>query len=140
MFTDIATPVTIGTLAKKTGCNVETIRYYERIGMMPKSARSASGYRLYDHSHMRRLNFIRRCRVLGFSQQQTRTLQSMFEDPHNHTRSDVKAFALSHLEEIKTKIKDLRKLEKSLRRLTDQCDGGEVSAGECPILTSLNER
>lgn len=129
--------LTRGKLATQTGCNIETIRYYETIGLIPAPARTASGYRAYSHEHLRRLNFIQRARSLGFSSEQTRGLLDLTEAEGNKTRADVKSLTETHIDEISQKIKDLQKIKKRLKQISSFCDGSEKSASTCPILESL---
>ena len=129
--------LTRGKLATQTGCNIETIRYYETIGLLPAPARTASGYRDYSDEHLRRLNFIQRARSLGFSSEQTRGLLDLTEAEGNKTRADVKSLTEAHIDEISQKIKDLQKIKKRLRQISSFCDGSEKSASTCPILESL---
>jgi MerR family mercuric resistance operon transcriptional regulator len=126
----------IGQLSEKTDCKIETIRYYERIGLMPEPARSASGYRLYDESHLKRLSFIRRSRELGFAIEEIRGLLNLV-DGGRYTCSDVKTITLEHVETIRQKIRDLKKLEKTLSHIASQCTGKETP--ECPIIDALFE-
>ena len=128
------TPFTIGSLSKGTGCNIETIRYYERIGLLPKPPRSRGGHRLYEEQHLKRLTFVRRCRELGFTLEEVRSFLGMV-DGGNYTCADVKVLTLNHAGEVKRKIADLRRLEKVLRGMAEQCAGGEVP--ECPIIDAL---
>lgn len=129
--------LTRGKLATQTGCNIETIRYYETIGLLPAPARTASGYRAYSDEHLRRLNFIQRARSLGFSSEQTQGLLDLTEAEGNKTRADVKSLTEAHIDEISQKIKDLQKIKKRLRQISSFCDGSEKSASTCPILESL---
>lgn len=129
--------LTRGKLATHTGCNIETIRYYETIGLLPAPARTASGYRAYSDEHLRRLNFIQRARSLGFSSEQTRGLLDLTEAEGNKTRADVKSLTEAHIDEISQKIKDLQKIKKRLRQISSFCDGSGKSASTCPILESL---
>ncbi len=129
--------LTRGKLATQTGCNIETIRYYETIELLPAPARTASGYRAYSNEHLRRLNFIQRARSLGFSSEQTRGLLDLTEAEGNKTRADVKSLTEAHIDEISQKIKDLQKIKKRLRQISSFCDGSEKSARTCPILESL---
>ena len=129
--------LTRGKLATQTGCNIETIRYYETIGLLPVPARTASGYRAYSNEHLRRLNFIQRARSLGFSSEQTRGLLDLTEAEGNKTRADVKFLTEAHIDEISQKIKDLQKIKKRLRQISSFCDGSGKSASTCPILESL---
>jgi len=131
--------LTRGKLATQTGCNIETIRYYETIGLLPAPARTASGYRTYSDEHLRRLNFIQRARSLGFSSEQTHGLLDLTEAEGNKTRADVKSLTEAHIDEISQKIKDLQRIKKRLRQISSFCDGSEKSASTCPILESLFE-
>jgi MerR family mercuric resistance operon transcriptional regulator len=128
-------PLTIGALSQQTGCNIETIRYYERIRMMPKPPRTQGGHRLYAYEHLKRLTFIRRSRELGFSLEQIRDLLR-FVDGGRYTCSQVKAITLDHLEEVRGRMKDLRKLEKVLKTMASQCDRGKVP--DCPVIDALS--
>jgi len=129
--------LTRGKLATETGCNIETIRYYEAIGLIPAPARTASGYRSYSDEHLRRLNFIQRARALGFSSEQIQGLLELTDPEGNHTRADVKSLTETHIDEIAAKIRDLQKIKKRLSQISSFCDGSEQSAETCPILESL---
>ena len=129
--------LTRGKLATRTGCNIETIRYYETIGLLSAPARTASGYRSYSDDHLRRLNFIQRARSLGFSGEQVRGLLELTEAGANKTRADVKALTQAHIDEISLKIKDLQKIRKRLSQISSFCDGSNQSSSTCPILESL---
>ena len=126
--------LTIGTLSERTGCHIETIRYYERIGLMPRTARSDGGHRLYGAEHVKRLGFIRRSRELGFTLDQVRTLLGLV-DGRRYTCAQVKRITVEHLEEIRRKVADLRKIERVLRDMAAQCDGGAVP--KCAVIDAL---
>ena len=126
--------LTIGALSKHTDCNIETIRYYERIGILPPPPRSAGGFRLYGEDHLKRLAFVRRSRQLGFALEEIRVLLELV-DGGDYTCAEVKTLTLDHVAEIRRKIADLRKLEKVLKGMAAQCDGEEVPA--CPIIEAL---
>ena len=128
------TPFTIGSLSRDTGCNIETIRYYERIGLMPKPPRSKGGHRLYEKDHLKRLSFIRRSRDLGFTLKGVRGLLRMI-DGHDYTCDEVKVLTLNHLQEVQQKIADLRRLERVLKTMAAECEGGNVP--DCPIIDAL---
>ncbi|MEO8327833.1 MAG: helix-turn-helix domain-containing protein [Nitrospirota bacterium] len=128
--------VTIGELSKQTCCNIETIRYYERIGLLSKPPRTEGGHRLYDHEQIKRLVFIRRSRELGFSLHEIRTLFRLV-DGQGYTCQEVKAVTEQHLRDVSKKISDLRRLQKILRSISSQCEGGLVP--DCPIIESLFE-
>lgn len=123
-----------GELAQQTGCNLETIRYYEKIGMMPDPPRTASGYRVYDGTHVARLRFILRGRELGFSIEEIRGLLSLV-DRGTQTCAEVQALTEQHLADVRAKIADLKRIEKVLADTAAQCSGEEVP--ECPVLEAL---
>ncbi len=125
---------TIGALSKRTGVKIETIRYYERIGIMPNPPRTEGGHRVYGESHMKRLAFVRRGRELGFSLDEIRALLSLV-DGGEFTCGEVKEMTVAHMEDIRRKIADLRRMEKVLREMASKCDGGDVP--DCPILDAL---
>ena len=131
--------LTRGKLAERTGCNIETIRYYENVGLIPQPKRNASGYRSYSSEHVRLLNFIRRARGLGFSRAQIHGLLELSADEQGHTRADVKALTEAHIDEVSRKIRDLKRMKRRLTQISSYCDGSTSSAGSCPILGSLFE-
>ena len=126
--------IAIGQLSKLTGVHIETIRYYERIGVMPRPPRSEGGQRIYDDSNVKRLSFIARCRDLGFSLDDIRSLLGLV-DGNGMTCADVRQMTLDHAAQAKRKIADLKKLERTLRTMADQCHGNHVP--ECPIIDTL---
>lgn len=126
--------MSIGELAKQTGCKIETIRYYEKIGMMPKPSRSSGGHRIYVLEHVKRLLFIRRGRELGFSLQSIRDLLKL-ADRKTTSCKKVKDITSAHLEEVQGKITDLQSLEKVLGELVKRCKGRTIP--DCPIIESL---
>ncbi len=123
-----------GALAKEAGVNVETIRYYENIELMPEPLRTANGYRVYDETGLKRLSFIRRCRELGFSLDEVRGLLGLV-DGGDYTCAEVRDLSIVHLGDVRQKIRDLRKMERTLKEMVSQCDGGLVP--ECPIVDRL---
>ncbi len=128
--------LTIGELAKRGGVNLETIRYYEREGLLPKPPRSQSGYRQFPPEGVRRIRFIKRAQELGFSLKEIKELLALQLDPDS-TAADVKKRAEQKLADIEEKIQTLRAMKKALVRLTATCCG-EGSVSECPILESLD--
>lgn len=126
----------IGALSAATGVNIETIRYYEKIGLMPAPPRNEGRQRIYDASHLKRLTFIRRGRELGFPLDQIRELLGLVRG-HDLTCADVKTMTDTHVTDIRRKVKDLRKLERVLTDLSDQCCGDAVP--DCPILDALSK-
>jgi MerR family mercuric resistance operon transcriptional regulator len=129
--------LTRGKLAARTGCNIETIRYYEATGLLPAPARTAAGYRVYNDDHLRRLNFIQRAKSLGFSSDQIRELLHLRDPGEDHTRAAVKSLTQSHIETIAEKIRDLQRIKRRLNQISSFCDGSAKSADTCPILVSL---
>jgi MerR family mercuric resistance operon transcriptional regulator len=118
----------------RTGCKIETIRYYERIGLLPAVPRTEGGHRIYRDDHARRLAFIRRARELGFSLDQVRELLA-WADEDDPVCEEVQAIAARHRDRIRAKIADLRSLERALSKAIAQCETGV--APECPVLTAL---
>jgi MerR family mercuric resistance operon transcriptional regulator len=123
-----------GELAKHTGCNLETIRYYEKIGLMPDPPRGATGYRVYDESHVRRIRFILRARELGFALEEVRGLLQLVDDG-NQTCGEVKARTEKHLADVRAMIADLRRIERVLATTAASCSGDDVP--DCPVLEAL---
>lgn len=126
--------IQIGTLAKRTGTNIETIRFYEKIGVLAEPPRTDSGRRLYDERQVERLAFIRRTRALGFSLDEVRALLGLAESSDVDC-SEVKGMAARHLDEVTAKIADLRAMQSALTRLIAQCDAGDQSG--CPMIATL---
>ena len=126
---------TIGELSQLTQVNIETIRYYEKIGIIPHPPRNSSGYRIYSTPHLERLSFVRRSRELGFSQPEVRKLLTLV-DEHKYTCAEVREITATHLSTVRSKIKDLRKLEKALANMVSECDGGDIP--DCPIVDTLS--
>jgi MerR family mercuric resistance operon transcriptional regulator len=129
--------LTIGDLSDLTGVNIETIRYYERIKMLPAPPRTTGGRRVYDATHLRILAFIRRSRELGFSLDQIRALIRL-GGPEKASCREVRVVASRHLDDIRTRIADLRKLERLLAKTVARCTG--TTAPECPVLEILDIR
>lgn len=124
----------IGTFSERTSCHIETIRYYERIKLLPKPPRTEGGHRLYDREQVKRLVFIRRSRELGFSLDEIRALLRLV-DGKRYTCQEVKTITETHLEDVKRKIADLRRLQKTLGAISEQCEGRLVP--DCPIIDTL---
>lgn len=127
--------LTIGKLAETAAVNLETVRYYERIGLMPEPGRTAGGHRSYGREHARRLTFIRRARELGFSIEEIRTLLDLAEPGHTSC-AEVKIVASSHLEQVRAKLDDLAKLERILTETIKRCSG--QPSPTCPVLDMLD--
>ena len=124
----------IGALSKATGVNIETIRYYERIGLVPKPPRSDAVRRVYGEGYRKRLAFVRRCRELGFPLDDIRGLLGLADTELRPCR-DVKEKTENHLQAVRGKIADLKRMETMLVELADSCDGGD--SPDCPILDKL---
>jgi Cd(II)/Pb(II)-responsive transcriptional regulator len=125
----------IGELAKRTSCLVETIRYYEREGLLHEPARSEGNYRLYTDIHVERLQFIRHCRVLDMTLEEIRNLLK-FRDTPDENCSEVNAVLDEHIEHVSNRIKELRFLQKNLRGLRSRCEQARAIK-DCRILQSL---
>jgi len=126
--------LTIGKLAEATGVNLETIRYYERIGLMPRPARTRGGHRSYETGHVKWLNFIRRGRELRFTLNEVRELLRLV-DARRYTCAQVQKIAIRHIADIQQKRADLRRLQRTLAGMAARCDGSQVP--ECPIIDAL---
>jgi len=124
----------IGALSRHTGTNIETIRYYERVGLLPAPARSSGGYRLYDRDHLKRLHFIRRARALGFSLTEVRTLLRL-SDERERPCAEVRIVADTHLKDVRAKIADLRRMERVLGATVAKCASGQRA--HCPVIEAL---
>jgi DNA-binding transcriptional MerR regulator len=125
----------IGDLAKQAGVKVVTIRYYEQAGLMPVCERTSGNYRVYAQEHLQRLNFVRRCRELGFTLVQVKDLLQLSAS-QSPTCADVCNVAADHLKEVESKITDLKRLAFELRRIGSSCDGKQSSA-KCRLIASL---
>ncbi|MEL6575623.1 MAG: helix-turn-helix domain-containing protein [Pseudomonadota bacterium] len=125
---------TRGDLARTTGCNIETIRYYEKTGLLPDPPRTDAGYRIYSAAHATRLRFILRARELGFSMEDIRGLMGL-EDGAAPTCAEVKERTERHLADVRAKIADLRRIEKVLSVTAARCSGEDVP--DCPVLETL---
>jgi MerR family transcriptional regulator, mercuric resistance operon regulatory protein len=128
--------IQIGELSWQTGCHVETIRYYERVGLLPRPPRSAGRYRLYDIGDVRRLAFVRRARELGFTLNQVRALLLLSAADSENTCSEVRALTARHLTDLRAKIADLRAMEHVLSEAVRRCDTGELPG--CPLIDTLS--
>ncbi len=126
--------VAIGPVSKRTGCNIETIRYYERVGLLQAPVRSPGGYRLYGNRHLKRLTFVRRARSLGFSIDEVRTLLKL-ADERRRPCAEVRVVAAAHLEDVRAKIADLRAMERVLSETVARCADGKQS--DCPLIEAL---
>jgi MerR family transcriptional regulator, mercuric resistance operon regulatory protein len=121
-------------LAQRTGCNLETVRYYEKVGLLPEPPRTTSGYRSYDTSHERRLRFVLRARELGFSLDEIRELLHLV-DERDRPCAEARAVATAHLADVGAKIADLKRMERVLKDVVAQCGDGMLP--ECPLIETL---
>jgi len=124
---------TIGWISDQTGVKIETIRYYEKIGLMPQPPRKESGHRVYNNELAHRLRFIKRGRELGFSLENIRGLLGL--EDKKPSCAQVYDIATNHVEDIQTKIADLKKLEKTLTSMARKCDRNETP--DCAIIKGL---
>lgn len=123
-----------GELAKRTGCNLETVRYYEKVGLLPEPPRTQSGYRAYDPSQERRLRFVLRARELGFTLDEIRALLRLV-DERDQPCAEARDLAAVHLDEVRAKIADLKRMERVLKDVVRQC--GDGTRPECPLIETL---
>lgn len=128
-------PMLRAALARSAGCNLETIRYYEQIGLMPDPRRTARGYRLYGDRQLSRLRFILRGRELGFAVAEIRDLLDLVDGGHG-TCAEFKGRAEAHLADVRAKIADLKRIERVLSAAVLRCSGNKVP--ECAILEALS--
>ncbi|MFN6935643.1 MAG: MerR family transcriptional regulator, partial [Tsuneonella sp.] len=126
-----------GELARATSTKVETIRFYEKIGLLPAPARTGANYRAYDQTQLARLSFVRRARDLGFTLDQIRGLLALSDD-RDQSCSAVDTVARQHVSEIDRKIADLRALRRELQEMLDQCSQETIST--CRIIEALAPR
>ncbi len=124
----------IGRTAKMSGVSTKMIRYYEQTGLIPKAARRDSGYRDYDEADVHRLRFIRRSRDLGFTVKQIGELLGLWSD-RSRASSEVKSFALEHIERLREKMSEMKAMLRTLETLADHCHGDDRP--ECPIIEGL---
>lgn len=129
-----AEEIQIGTLSARTGVHIETIRYYERVGVLPRPPRSAGGFRRYGSEDVKRLGFIRRLRELGFSLDSVEALLDLAQTRRSACGA-VHDIAARHLETVQEKIRDLRRMERVLKDMVASCERGVVP--ECPMIETL---
>jgi MerR family mercuric resistance operon transcriptional regulator len=133
-ITNSRTWLMTGEIAARTGVNLETVRYYERIGLLPRPPRSEGGHRHYGEEQVRYLNFIRRGRELGFTLDEIRALLRLAKE-RDQSCAEARDLAVGHLKEIRAKIADLRAMEKVLREMVARCADGTLP--ECPLIEAL---
>ncbi|VTU01460.1 family transcriptional regulator : MerR family transcriptional regulator OS=Candidatus Entotheonella sp. TSY2 GN=ETSY2_48225 PE=4 SV=1: MerR: MerR-DNA-bind [Gemmataceae bacterium] len=130
--------ISIGKLAKEAGIGVETVRFYERKGLLDAPNRKDSGYRQYDDEAVQRLRFIRRAQQVGFTLKEIQDLLALRDDP-DARRADVRDRATGKVADIDAKVRDLLAMRESLVRLLTSCDGDGPASG-CPIITALGDK
>lgn len=131
-------PLTIGQVAKNAGVGIETVRFYERQGLISEPPRKESGYRQYPEDVVARLRFIHRAKELGFSLKEIKELLALRLDPAT-TCAEVKSRATAKIADIEAKIETLQRMKKALVKLTKSCSGRGPTS-ECPILDALEPR
>lgn len=130
--------LTIGKLAKDAGIGIETVRFYERQGLIAPPPRTKSNYRVYPREEVARLRFIKRAKALGFTLSEIKELLALSHDPHA-TRADIKKRTLAKIEDVGRKIRDLTRIKRALESLAAECDGRGSLEG-CPILAALTDK
>lgn len=136
MTTPLLENMTIGELARRAGVNIQTVRYYERRGLLADPERRPSGYRVYSAAALDRLKFIRRAQELGFTLNEIGELLALRLDPTT-TAADVKKRAAQKIVEVESRIRDLERIREALTHLAGRCRGGRGPAGDCPLLETL---
>jgi MerR family mercuric resistance operon transcriptional regulator len=126
--------ITIGKLSRRTGVNIETIRYFEKVGLLAAPPRTQGGHRLYDEHHVRTLSFIKRARELGFAPDEVRAILNL-GGPAAACCDEVRTIAVHHLEQVRLKMADLAKLERLLASTVERCSGGHVP--DCAVIDML---
>ena len=127
----------IGELAKRSGVGIDTVRFYERQGLLPKARRLASGYRVYDPGDVKRLRFVRRAKALGFTLEEIRDLLAL-SDHRDDDMAALKELATEKLADVQTKLAELNRIREGLETLVVACPGHGALA-QCPILNALSE-
>jgi len=129
--------LTRGQLAKKTGVNPETVRYYEKMGLLPKAIRTESGYRLFSEEDVKRIKFIKRAKELGFTLKEIKELLQLRFETEGECR-EVREIAEIKLKDVQKKIEDLEKIKSILEDLINQCPS-KGSILNCPIISSIEK-
>jgi MerR family transcriptional regulator, mercuric resistance operon regulatory protein len=128
--------IAIGELSRRTDCNIETIRYYERIGLLPRAERQGGRFRRYGAEDVGRLRFVRRARQLGFSLDDVRALLKLAGSDGAGVREEARGVFSAHVAQIRTKIADLQSLERVLTEAIDECAAGRHP--NCPLIEVLS--
>jgi MerR family transcriptional regulator, mercuric resistance operon regulatory protein len=127
--------IPIGDVSRHTGCNIDTIRYYERIGLLPSPERHGR-YRRYSTGDIKRLVFVRRARELGFTLNEVRALLQLSETDGMSACNEVREISAAHLADVRRRIADLRAMERVLSSAIRQCDAGQLPG--CPLIEALS--
>lgn len=130
----------IGEVSKRLGVSVDTLRFYEKQGLLTPTGRSAAGYRLYQAQDLARLQFIQKAKAVGFTLAETQTLLSIDLEKQQWACADVKGFVADKLQQVTEKISELQLFARSLQQLADACCGGPQSAEHCTILAALESQ
>ena len=130
------TKYSVGDLAAACDCKVETVRYYEKTGLMPEPPRTIGGHRVYSLEHLKRLVFIRRSRELGFTIEQVSELLCFVDEP-GHSCGEVKAMSMLQARGVQDKINHLKRLQKALNDMAARCKGRNYKIKDCPIIDAL---
>jgi len=128
----------IGELSKSTGFQIETLRYYEKQGLLKPVSRTESGYREYDRESLKQLRFIKQAKSVGFSLNEIAELLTLRVERDQHSCGDVKEIAEQKITQIDNKINELKYMRKALHKITDACCGGSEPATSCTILNALD--
>jgi DNA-binding transcriptional MerR regulator len=133
-------PLRIGALARQTGTNAPTIRYYEEIGLLPSAGRQAGNQRVYGEADVKSLTFIRRCREFGFSIEQVRSLLALLQNPASSC-TDARDLAETHLVTVRAKLAELKALERSIAAFVVSCDASCAGGPgpDCVIIDDLSK-
>ncbi|RBP05334.1 MerR family transcriptional regulator [Rossellomorea aquimaris] len=129
--------LSISMIAKQADINLQTIRFYEKRGLLPEPPRSESGYRVYSEEYVARIKFIKRAKELGFTLDEIKQLLTISEGGHD--AQTIKNFTSEKIMEITKKINDLQRIKGTLQKLSDECPGPGVPSSECPIIQDLTE-
>ena len=129
------TGLSIGELARRTGVHIETIRYFEKVGLLENAGRTSGGHRVYAEQHVRALRFVKRARELGFTQDEVRAILKL-GGPGEACCDEVREIAGRHLGQVRGKLADLARLERLLASTVERCSGGHVP--DCPVIDMLD--